>query len=84
MQTWTAAATDGSRTAELTVSFGSSPVAVHGTMRLDPTDSGAQIVIDATAKSSVPFIGGKVENLTRDQTLRAIAKEEEFAGTWGK
>jgi hypothetical protein len=84
VQTWSAAADDGSRTAVLTVSFGSSPVAIHGSMKLEPTSSGSQIVIDSTAKSSVPFIGGKVEHLTRDQTLRAIAKEEGYAATWGK
>ena len=83
-QTWSPAEADGSRTATLEVSFGSSPVEVKGSIRLTPTASGTENVIEATAKSSVPFIGGKVENLTKDQTLRAIAKEEEFASTWGK
>jgi len=81
-QSWSAAAADGSRTAELKVAFGASPVEVNGTMQLNPTSGGAEIVIDAEAKSSVPFIGGKVETLTRDQTLQAIAKEEAFASTW--
>jgi hypothetical protein len=84
VQTWSDAAADGSRTATLTVSFGSSPVAIQGSIRLEPTPTGSQIVIESTAKSSVPFIGSKVEHLTRDQTLRAIAKEEGFAATWGK
>jgi hypothetical protein len=83
VQSWSAASEGGIRTATLTVSFGSSPVNIDGTIRLGPTAKGAEIVIEATTKSSVPFIGSKVEQLTKDQTLRAIVKEEEFAGTWG-
>lgn len=83
-QTWSAPTADGSRSADLEVTFGSSPVSIHGSMRLEPTATGARTTIEATAKSSVPFIGGKVEHLTRDQTLRAIGKEGEFAATFGQ
>ena len=81
-QTWSAPDASGGRSCELEVTFGSSPVTMSGTMRLEPNTVGCTVHLDALCTAKVPFIGGKVEALTRDQTLRAIETEEQFAQTW--
>ena len=78
---------DGSRTAEIRCAFGGLPVGFNGQARL--TDNGAaddsertRFHLSASVKAAIPFMGGKIEAVVRDQTLRASAKENKVARGW--
>jgi hypothetical protein len=40
------------------------------------------VTTEGELKASIPFMGGKVENLAKEQTERYLRKEQEFALTW--
>ncbi|TAL18377.1 MAG: DUF2505 domain-containing protein [Frankiales bacterium] len=73
--TWAAAQADGSRTGTWRADVPGAPVDVHGTMRLVPTATGCDYVIEGTAKVKIPLIGGKAEKFVADATARTTAGE---------
>jgi hypothetical protein len=73
--TWDPALPDGSRTGTWEAQVPGAPVDVHGTMRLTPTASGCDYVIDGTAKVKLPLIGGKAEKFVPDATARTTSAE---------
>ena len=73
--TWGPASPDGSRAGTWKAEVPGAPVDVHGTMRLVPTASGCDYVIDGTAKVKIPIIGGKAEKFVADATARTTAAE---------
>jgi len=77
-RTFGPAAEDGSRDGTLEVSFGSAPVGITGTMRLQAGGLGTEVLVELSVKASVPFVGGKVEKFSADQIERALAKEEQI------
>lgn len=78
---WSATAADGSTTGTLNASF-SAPISCTASMTLSP--AGAQTVIVTTGeyKASIPFVGGKVEDLAKGQTERYLRKEESLMSEW--
>ncbi|MDA3021074.1 MAG: DUF2505 domain-containing protein [Actinomycetota bacterium] len=84
-QTW-APITGDSCTAPFTVSF-SAPLAATGVITLTTSDtqtSGNQTSahVTATIKSTVPFVGGKLEKMVQDQLIRYLEKDEELGRDW--
>ena len=75
-QRWTMLV-DGSASAELVVDF-SAPVSMRGTATLSFDGAGTTVRTVGQIKASIPFVGGKVEELTREQTVRYLHKENEI------
>ena len=75
-QRWTGL-TDDLAEAELIVDF-SAPVSMRGTATLRADGTGTVVHTVGQIKASIPFVGGKVEHLTREQTMRYLAKENEI------
>ena len=80
-QVWSPAATDGSRTGDVTVEF-SGPLAFSGSLELSPDGGGSQVVTTGTFKASVPFVGGTIESVAAEQTERYLRAEERVAAEW--
>ena len=74
-----AAAADGSRDGTFDVDFGSTPIAISGTLRLAPEGDAAGLAIEVDIKASVPFVGGKVEGVASGWIEKFVAKEEKVA-----
>lgn len=73
------AAADGSRDGTFTVDFGSTPIAIRGTLRLATDASATAMAIEVEITASVPFVGGKVERVAAGWIERFVAKEEKVA-----
>ena len=80
--TWHGPDASGVRVGEFRADFGGAPASLSGTMRLEPTGTGARQVVEGVVKASVPFVGGKIEALVHEQVLRALRKEETLAREW--
>lgn len=79
---WSNPARDGSRTGTLSAAFPGVPMSVHGTLSLRPEGYGAVLRVAITAKSPVPLVGAKLEEVAGEQFLRAMRKEQEIAPRW--
>jgi hypothetical protein len=75
--TWGPALPDGSRAGTWQADVPGAPVEVRGTMRLVPTASGCDYVIEGTAKVKIPLVGGKAEKVVVDMTNKTTAGEAE-------
>ena len=73
------AAGDGSRDGTFDVVFGSTPIAISGSLRLAPEGDAAGLAIEVEITASVPFIGGKVEGVASGWIGKFVAKEEKIA-----
>lgn len=73
--------TDGSASGTIGVTF-SLPVGVKGTMTLAPEGEGTVVEIDGTISASIPFMGGKVEEMVLSQMQRYLKKEPEIGAEW--
>jgi Protein of unknown function (DUF2505) len=58
------------------------PAEVSGRTTLTASGSGSTQTIEGTVTASVPFVGGKLEQLMTDQVLRALQIEERVAAQW--
>ncbi len=77
-QSWTPAASDGSRDANVSVEF-SGPMKFSGQLKLRPTATGSEITTTGKFTASVPFIAGKIEKVAAEQTTRYLNAEERVA-----
>lgn len=82
VHSWSNPARDGSRTGTIAATFPGVPMTVHGTLSLRPDGYGAVLRVAITAKSPVPLVGSKLEEIAGEQFLRAIRKEQEIAPRW--
>lgn len=73
------AAADGSRDGTFDVDFGSTPITISGTLRLQPEGEVSGLAIEVDIKASVPFVGGKVEGVASGWIEKFVAKEEKVA-----
>lgn len=81
-QVWSDPAPDGSRTASVSVEF-SGPMSFSGTLTLAPAADGTSSITTTGAfKATVPFIGGKIEQVAAEQTARYLGAEEKIAREW--
>ena len=78
------AAADGSRTGTITVAFAGAPVVITGTLRLSAGGGGTLVAVEMTIKAAVPFVGGKIEEMAKEQTVRYLGKEQELGRRWLK
>ena len=80
-ETWHAAATDGSRRADVVGEISNTPVTLKGTASIR---GGAQAVqaIDLDVKVAVPLIGKKMEPFVVDAIRSGLQKEHELARDW--
>lgn len=60
----------------------SAPLAFAGTVSITSNDGHTTVVTEGELKASIPFMGGKVENLAKEQTERYLRKEQDFAAAW--
>ena len=81
VQTWTAPAPDGSRTAQVRADF-AGQVAFTATMSLMPAGSGSTVALSGSLKASIPFIGGKIEKTVAEQTVRYLDEEQRVGSEW--
>lgn len=65
-----------------TTDVGSAPVKVSGTHSIKATDTGCEYAVDATIKSSIPFVGGTIESNVAGYLKSLIRKEQEFLADW--
>ena len=50
--------------------------------RLTGRGDGAELVITAEVKVSIPLIGGKIEKVVAEQVTKLLAAEAEYAEKW--
>jgi hypothetical protein len=72
---------DGSAQGTIGVTF-SAPVGVKATMTLAPEGEGTVVEIDGSISASIPFMGGKVEEMVRSEMVRYLKKEPEIGAEW--
>jgi uncharacterized protein DUF2505 len=80
---WGPLASDGTRTAHLSVDFHGAPASMKGTITVLPTSaSAATVVVDAEFKAHVPLVARKVEGFAAPIILAVIDSEERTAKGW--
>lgn len=65
----------------ITVTF-SAPVGVKGTMRLAGEGEQTVVELEGSISASIPFMGGKVEEMVKSEMERYLAKEPEIGAAW--
>lgn len=79
---WDALRADGSREGTLTVEAAGAPVAMRGTVHLEPVQDGTNLNIDGDLKAHIPLIGGRIEKAAAPAFIRALRSEHESARRW--
>ncbi len=82
VHTWRQPDASGSYQGTVEASFGGAPMAVEGTLDLNPDGTGSVLEVYIKVKASVPLVGGKLEQIVGDQFMRALNKEQEIAPRW--
>ncbi len=80
-QSWPALSGAGTAVVPVKVEF-SAPISFAGTMSLAPSGDGTQITVSGTFKASIPFVGGKVEQLAKETTEKYLGKENKLGEQW--
>lgn len=60
----------------------SAPVGVKATMRLAGQGEETVVEIEGSVSASIPFMGGKVEEMVKKEMERYLAKEPEIGAAW--
>lgn len=74
VKVWDAAA----KTGRFTVDVKNVPTRVGGTVRLVPTDTGCDYIVDVQVSCKVPLIGKKLETFVAGQTRKALEDEHAY------
>ena len=82
VQTDTWVTGSGDPSGSWTTDVGGAPVKVSGTHSIKATEAGCEYAIDATVKSSIPFLGGAIESQVAGFLKTLIGKEQAFAAEW--
>ena len=80
-QEWAAPAADGTGVAVATATF-SAPLVFSGSMSITVDRGITTVRTFGEYKASVPFVGGKIEEMAKDQTVRYLTKEQEIGRRW--
>lgn len=80
--TWSHPELDGTRHGTVHATFGAAPMSVDGTLELGPDGEGSALEVVIHSRSSVPLVGGKLEQIVGDQFMRALRKEQSLAQRW--
>ncbi len=81
---WGPAAPDGSRAADLHVSFHATPASLNGTIRIVAAGPGSSVLVEAQFKANVPLVGSKVERIAAPIILGVIDAEEATGQAWAR
>lgn len=68
----------GSKTATLTVDIGGAPLKMSGNIRIVPSGSGSEYIVDFTMKCSVPLVGGQIEKHATGVSEEGMRREYEW------
>jgi uncharacterized protein DUF2505 len=82
VDSWGAAAPDGSRRGTIVVEIKGAPVRLEGTIALRPEGGGTVEDVDGDLKASVPLVGGRIEKAVEPPIRAAVAKEEQVGARW--
>lgn len=80
-QEWTPLSPDGTATASVSVDFGA-PMSFTATMSMRAGSSGTVVRTHGSFKASIPFLGGKIEAVAAEQTIRYLDVEEAVGNEW--
>ena len=73
----------GVRRGTVTVGFAGAPLELEADLSLaDDPEGGSTLLVEGRVTARIPLVGGKVEELARDQLVRFAAREEELVGLW--
>ncbi|MCH9817090.1 MAG: DUF2505 domain-containing protein [Actinomycetia bacterium] len=81
-QNWRPPASDGSRAAGFVVDFGNNPISFTGAVEMKPNGDETTVETKGMIKCSVPFVGGKIENLALEWIQKYINKEQRVGNDW--
>lgn len=82
VDSWRAAAGDGSREGTSAVEISGTPLRLTGTLRLAAGGEGTVEVVDGNLKASVPLIGGALEKAAEPAIRAALRKQGKVAAAW--
>ena len=68
----------GTRSGTWKADIAGAPARLGGTMRLDPTATGSQYVIEGQVDVKVPLVGGKAESFIAEMTEKLAGKEADL------
>jgi hypothetical protein len=71
-------AVGGARSGRWRAELAGAPVALGGTMRLEPSGTGSRWTVEGEVGVRVPLVGGKAERLVADLVVRLADKEAEL------
>jgi carbon monoxide dehydrogenase subunit G len=80
--TWTSADLDGSRHGAASMDFGGAPMRMSGRLELQADGGGTREVFAIKIRSSVPFVGSRLESLVHDQVSRALVVDQRVGREW--
>lgn len=78
---WSAPDANGNATGTMEARF-SAPITCNATMVMRADGDATTIVTTGEFKASIPFVGGKIEDLARQQIERYLRKEESLMAEW--
>ncbi len=79
---WGGAATDGSRTANVTLTVLGQPVIMKGRMRLAPGGSGSVVNLTGELKVAIPLLGRKLEQSAAPAVLAGFRTQQRVGNDW--
>ena len=80
--TWGAAAADGSRTGQITMTVPKQPVTMKGTVTLAPGGKGTVVDLKGDLKVSIPLLGKKMEASAAPAVLAAFNDHQRVGDAW--
>lgn len=79
---WGAAANDGSRSGEITLTMAGAPVTCTGKMTLANKNSQTVVTISGVVKASIPLLGSKIEKAVHEGLVETAKIEEQVGRAW--
>jgi uncharacterized protein YndB with AHSA1/START domain len=74
---------DGARSGRFTATISGAPATMQGDLRLEADgDNGSVERFDGEVKVSIPFVGGKIEQVAANAVLAAVKKEGQVGRAW--
>ncbi len=81
-QQWSPADDKGARTASVKVTFQGAPASADGRLSLEPSADGSVCRVELEVRSTVPLVGGKIEEIIVEQLERAVRQETKLGNQW--
>ncbi|OMH23868.1 hypothetical protein BKD30_10915 [Tersicoccus phoenicis] len=79
---WAAPAPDGSRTSEVSISFGSVPLKVTGTERLAAAGDGSTLTVTGNVTSGISFLGARIAQMAEPVIAKAVRLQATAVARW--